>query len=197
MTPRQPTTAVSRRAALAGLGTAGLGLALAAGPRITVAQDAATDMAGHPMVGTWLGGDGGGSMSQFGPDGLMSITGPANFVDGSGNLVFQSTAVGVWEPADARSVRFTAVWFRSDAAGTFTGTTTLDGYLEVSDDGQRWTDDLSHGSTFTDRDAGGAVTGEFVLDPSMPPATGLRIGVRNVPFPKATQATPAAGTPTT
>src|SRR5687768_1383285 len=44
---------VSRRAALAGLGASGLGLALAAPVRHASAQDAAVDLTGHPVVGLW------------------------------------------------------------------------------------------------------------------------------------------------
>ena len=45
--------ALSRRAALAGFGTAGLGLALANSAHPTAAQDTAA-MASHPLVGAWV-----------------------------------------------------------------------------------------------------------------------------------------------
>ncbi len=51
----RPTPAVSRRAALAGLGAGGLGLALAATARRASAQEAMPyPTAGHPLVGTWV-----------------------------------------------------------------------------------------------------------------------------------------------
>ncbi len=49
----QSTNLVSRRAALAGLGAGGIGLALAATARPAAAQDAASEVASHPIVGTW------------------------------------------------------------------------------------------------------------------------------------------------
>ena len=54
MTTSSTGRTVSRRAALAGLGVGGVGLALAATARPASAQDAATEMANHPIVGVWL-----------------------------------------------------------------------------------------------------------------------------------------------
>ena len=55
MTTSNTDRSVSRRSALAGLGTAGLGLALAATTRHAAAQEATpVPMAGHPLVGTWI-----------------------------------------------------------------------------------------------------------------------------------------------
>ncbi len=56
MTTPQRASSVSRRSALAGLGADGLGVALAATTRHAAAQDAATERAAHPLVGTWLAG---------------------------------------------------------------------------------------------------------------------------------------------
>ena len=53
MTTHRPDSIVSRRAALAGLGAGGIGLALAAAPRPVAAQDATAEMAAHPVVGLW------------------------------------------------------------------------------------------------------------------------------------------------
>ena len=54
MAPR-PTTAVSRRAALAGLAAGGLGLAVSARGGTAAAQEATPyPTAGHPLVGTWV-----------------------------------------------------------------------------------------------------------------------------------------------
>lgn len=52
VTSRSPS-GFNRRAGLAGLGAGGLALALATMPRPAVAQDAATDLANHPLVGAW------------------------------------------------------------------------------------------------------------------------------------------------
>jgi hypothetical protein len=55
MTTSTTGQSVSRRTALAGLGAGGLGVALAATARSAAAQDAATEMAKHPIVGGWKG----------------------------------------------------------------------------------------------------------------------------------------------
>lgn len=52
MTASRMRNSVSRRTALAGLGAGGLGVALAAA-RPAAAQDAAAEMAKHPIVGFW------------------------------------------------------------------------------------------------------------------------------------------------
>src|SRR5689334_13437102 len=54
MTSLSPRTAITRRTALSAAGAGGLGLALAAAARPAAAQDASGDLAGHPLVGTWL-----------------------------------------------------------------------------------------------------------------------------------------------
>jgi hypothetical protein len=105
-------------------------------------------------------------------------------------VIFESPGVGVWEPADDHSGRFTVVLVYSDASGAYTGTETIDGYLEVSADGQSWVDDWTHGTKVTDRDATNTVVSEFVGDASFPPITGTRIEVGNVGFSAA--ATPEA-----
>ena len=191
MVARQPDRSVSRRAALAGLGAGGLGLALATA-RPAAAQDAAA-MASHPLVGTWLESTG-GSLARYGPDGSVLVAWAGNFADPSGNVIFQSPGVGVREPVDDRSARFTAVALYSDAAGALIGTSTLDGYLTISEDGQTFVDDWTHGTKFTDRDANFNVIGEFTGDADTPPVTGTRVAVWDVPFPAPTatpEATPA------
>ena len=65
-------------------------------------------------------------------------------------------------------------------------TSTLDGYLTVSEDGQTFVDDGTHGTKFTDRDANNNVIGEFTVDATMPPVMGVRVEAWNVPFPDAT-----------
>ena len=190
MTTSRTDRSVSRRTALAGLGAGGLGLALATTARPAAAQEQAS-LATHPLVGTWLDA-GGANLSRFGADGAVGVAWATNFADGSGNVLFQSPGLGVWEPVDDRSARFTAIAIYSDAAGTLIGTSTLDGYLTVSEDGQTFVDDWTHGTKFTDRDAHFNVIGEFTGDANTPPVRGLRIAAWNVPFPAPTpEATPA------
>ena len=78
-TPRSDST-VSRRAALAGLGAGGLGMALAA--KTAAAQDGAADLAGHPLVGSWAVMTPGGVVPQLhSADGSIVAFYPPNYVD--------------------------------------------------------------------------------------------------------------------
>jgi hypothetical protein len=54
MTTRQPDRSLTRRTALAGLGAGGLGLALPHRGGAAIAQEGGADLAGHPLVGTWV-----------------------------------------------------------------------------------------------------------------------------------------------
>ena len=112
MTTPISDSAVSRRTAMAGLGAAGLGIALAASPHGASAQDATPmAMAGHPLVGTWIvirdvestnaspsivvySADGGLSDPSQGVAGSWMATGPrsaawtlVDFLDGDGGYV--------------------------------------------------------------------------------------------------------------
>jgi hypothetical protein len=190
-TPRRATS-VSRRAALAGLGAGGLGLALAATSRHAAAQDATSEaMASHPIVGTWNAmTPGGPALAVFSADGTVIIVVPASQAGPQG-VTFVSAQPGTWEPISARGVHFTGVQLHSDASGTYTGSVTIDGYPVVSEDGQTILDDQSQGN-FTMRDAAGAVVQEMPTA-GAPPVTGARIGVGSPGFPEGT---PAASTPT-
>ncbi len=108
-TPRTTAsiTAVSRRATLAGLGVGGLGLALAA--RRASAQDAASEMAGHPIVGSWAWNnnpdtpEAGSSFAIFHADGTYIEFDPAIQV-----------GIGAWRPAGDRSVELSIVFLDND-----------------------------------------------------------------------------------
>ncbi len=80
---------------------------------------------------------------------------------------------------------------QSDASGTFLGTVTVDGYSEVSDDGQTFIDDGSR-VTVTIRDPADAIVQQFPGAGGRP-VRATRMGVGTPGFP---QGTPAAGTPT-
>ena len=156
----------------------------------TAAQDdTPTDLAGHPMVGTWMAET---------PTGLALVTFAA---DGSVVMALQptqsgpmgvasvSTEVGTWEPVSARGIHFTAVQILSDANGKFLGTITIDGYPVASADGQTLRDTGAPG-TVTIRDGAHQVV-QVITDP--PLVTGVRMAVGAPGFPDgATSATPAA-----
>jgi hypothetical protein len=185
---RSPSS-LNRRTALGGVGAAaalGLGHLHRA-----AAQDATPDaMANHPIVGAWMvSTPAGPSLAVFFADGI-NIQGLPATQAGPMGVSFVSTQVGTWEPTGARSVHFTGVQWHSDANGTLTGTVTIDGYPEVSDDGQTLRDDNPESGP-TIRDAAGTILD--VLRGG-PPVTGARMGVGSPGFPEGT---PVTGTVTT
>jgi hypothetical protein len=189
---------ISRRTALTGLAAGGLGLALATTCVGASAQAAATDLANHPLAGTWL------AManpplpedpqiavpSYYGADGSVLLMFPLSALGPQG-VVFGAAGVGTWEADGEQRGHFTAVRVMSDANGTFTGTTTIDGYPEVSQDGQTFIDDGSK-AIITIRDPAGAIVQQFP-GAGARPVTAMRMGPSIPGFPEAT---PEAGTPT-
>ena len=201
MTSSPTAAAVSRRTALAGLGAGGLGLALAATARRAAAQGAVPDFSDHPLTGTWLAMANPpletdpqvAAPSLFAADGSVLLMFPLT-QKGPQGVQFNSAAVGTWEPDGERRGHFTAVQVLSDAAGTFLGTVTIDGYPVVNDDGQTFADDGSK-VTVTIRDPAGAVVQQVLPTgaPSGRPVTGMRMGPGSPGFPAGT---PVPGTPT-
>ena len=190
MTTSNTGPCTSRRTALAGLGAGGLGLALAVAGQSAVAQDAASEMATHPIVGVWMVTTPrfGLAPSIFSPDGTVTIARPATQAGPQG-VAFVSAEVGTWEPISERGVHFTSVRLLSDANGTYTGSVTVDGHPTVSEDGQTFVDD-SPDSGPTIRDAADNVV---AAPRGQPPVTGVRMGVGSPGFAAGT---PTAGTPT-
>ena len=111
----------------------------------------------------------------FSADGTFSATGVPSYVDPQRGVVFGGSAMGVWEPTGERSIHVTWVQVLSDLNGTYLGTFTLDGYPEVSADGQTW-DDEGTQVHFTIRDASNAIV--------MEAGGGM---VRNRPRPRCTR----------
>jgi hypothetical protein len=181
---------VSRRTALAGLGAGGLGLALTSMTRQASAQDAAAEMANHPIVGAWNAiTPGGPATGYFSADGTSLTVVPAT-VAGPNGVEFVSCQPGVWEPVSERGIHFTGIQLHSDVNGTFIGSVTIDGYPVVSEDGQTIVDDQSQGKV-TIRDATGAIVQEMPTA-GAPPVHGVRVRVGTSEFPAVTAATPTS-----
>jgi hypothetical protein len=139
MTRYHPDRTVSRRNALAGVGAVGLGLGLATTIHPATAQDGASDLASHPLAGTWAALTPGGVVPQIhGADGSIIAAFPPNYVDPALGLTFQGPALGRWEANGDRTGHFTFIQAVSDANGTYIGTFQLADELEVSTDGQTW-----------------------------------------------------------
>ena len=161
--------------------------------RGAAAQDATPDaMAAHPIVGTWFSVTPlGPAISVYGADGALTVV-FAPTQAGQQGVTYHSAALGSWEPTGERSVRFTLIQVTSDAAGTYLGTVTIDGYPSVADDGQTFVD-ASPDAKITIRDATNAEVTVIGGDGSTPPVTSVRVKPGAVVFP---QGTPTAGTPT-
>jgi hypothetical protein len=182
----------------------GLTLALAvagvgAAPRLTLpiaAQDAAsTSLKGHPLVGSWVAlTPFGASAETFAADGSF-VAGYPVVEQGPMGPAYYSAGIGVWESTGPRSGHFTSVQAITDANGVSLGTLTIDGYLDVSEDGQRFVDDDTK-TTLTYRDATGAVIATitpFSSGTNVPPVTGTRMAVGAPGIPVGTPAaTPTA-----
>ena len=179
MTTSSPGRSVSRRAALAGLGAGGVGLALGAPARGVAAQDAASGTAAHPIVGLWTHVSGPGT-----PPGLRAFT--AIHGDGTLNSVhsFGGAGVGAWRATGERSVRWILKYLNiADAPGQFVeGTVTVSGSLTVDEAGTTVTEE----STIDIRTPDDAVVATFPFT-----TTFVRVPVE---APPAT-GTPEAGTP--
>ena len=150
---------LSRRTALAGLGAGGLGLALATTSRPAAAQDAASEMAHHPLVGTWLSGTGPNdiAINYWGADGSMTLTAIIIPMGSEGSFTYNDQAMGVWEPISERGIHITFTWTTRDATGAPIGSTTVEGYPVASEDGMSFLDDGTQ-VVVTLRDPTGAVT---------------------------------------
>ena len=142
-----------------------------------------------PWLVAPLSATGGFGSILFGADGSV-IQGWAASSMGQQGVSFSGSGLGIWAPIDERTIEFTAVTAMSDADGNSTGTLTVDGHLDISEDGNAWIDDNS-ASTVTIRDKAGAVIAA-ISDPTAPPVTATRIRLKAPGFPEGTS---PAGTP--
>src|SRR5262245_34490827 len=194
---QSPLAGLSRRSVVGSLGlTAALGLG-----QVDRAAAQGTDLTSHPLTGTWP------AManpprpedpqfpapSLFAADGTVLLVFPASQVGPQG-VFFNAPVMGTWEPDSDRRGHFTAIQLMSAADGTLLGSVTIDGYPEVSADGQTFIDDGSR-VTVTIRDAVGTIVDQVLPtgQPAGRPVTGVRMGVGAPGFPAAT---PMAATPT-
>ena len=136
-THRTPAT-VSRRTALAGLGAGSL--SLIAHPALA---RKATDMATHPLVGTWISGSGPNdlTLNHWGADGSVSLQSSTYPVEVDGVLTYNDSVFGVWEPTTERGAHITFTWITRDATGAALSSTTVDGYPVASEDGMSFIDE--------------------------------------------------------
>jgi hypothetical protein len=184
MTSNPTKQQLNRRSTIAALTGTGLGIALAA-TRTAAAQD--TDLANHPMVGTWLvrTPDGSVGVNYCRPDGTFMHTGSPLTPAADGTVTYQSAQNGVWEPDPEieRGIHFVSIQGMFDPTGAYIGTFIVDGYPGVSEDGQSMGDDWA--KTFiTIRDANDEVI-EVVRpgETGAPPIAGVRLTPGELTFP--------------
>lgn len=183
MTSEQSRDPVSRRTALMTLGAGGAGLAVAATSRHVFAQDSTSDMANHPIVGTWnVTTPNGPSLAVFFADGTNIQSLPITQA-GPNGLEFVSAQVGIWEPVSERGIHFTGVQWHTDAEGNYVGSVTIDAYPVVSEDGLTLYDENTKSGPVI-RDASGVIVADL-RGAGGPPATGVRMGAGNTGFPDA------------
>jgi hypothetical protein len=133
--------------------------------------------------------------SHVGADGSVLLVFPPTHV-GMQGVEFVSPYAGTWEAESDRRGHFTATQLLSDARGAFLGSVTVDGYPEVSEDGESFVDDGSR-VIVTIHDVTGAIV-QQLPGTGAPPVTGIRMTPGVPGFPQGTLAagTPVAGTPT-
>ncbi len=175
MTTSRPDQPVSRRTALAGLGAAGAGLALAATVHPAAAQEATPDaLASHPIVGTWFE-----EFDPGHPGALLDVT--AFHADGTvtESHPIGGTGIGIWRPTGERTydqvVKFQNV---SDRPGTFVpGTVTGTFTLTIDEGGDtlayEGTVDLRamDGTTITNFPTSGSGARRMTMESAVPPTT--------------------------
>jgi hypothetical protein len=188
---------LTRRAALAGMGVGGFGLAMAARSMGASARQATpTAIADHPLTGMWLAManpplDSDPQVpvpSLFGADGTVVLVFPPIAV-GQNGIEYSSSYMGTWEPYDEQRGHFNVVRTVSDPSGNFVSSTTIDGYPLVNEDGTSFIDDGSL-VTVTIRDASGAIL-QQIPGSGRRPVTGIRMSPRNPGFPESS-ATPTS-----
>jgi len=172
--------AVTRRAALAGMGAGGAGLALAAASRRVSAQETTT----HPIVGTWIIDRDITSAAEVPV--VVVFTSDGGFIDpGQG-------VAGVWEASGPQSAAMTIIPFTDGGAG---GYQVVRATWEVDEGG----DTMSGPASITFVAPDGSVTMAIEVNSN---ATRLKVdsmengGQALAGFPTWTPAPPAEATPT-
>jgi hypothetical protein len=178
---------VTRRAALAGLGAAGAGVAFMGHSASAQSVEAST-LADHPLCGVWLvmanaadpAAPQMGNVAYFWEDGTAMLAFPPTQLS-PGGVQVNSSMHGIWKAKGDRVGNFTCVQLVSDIDGNYLGSTTVDGFPEVSEDLQTFTDDGSM-VVVTLRDAAGAIVNQFSGAGSVP-IRGMRMVFGAPKFP--------------
>ena len=185
------TAGLSRRTIFGRSVAAAAALGLTTRLGSAAAQDPTSELAKHPIVGTWRANlavtgamDQEGALQTFAADGTMLASvkpvSPAP-PDAPFGQIFASLMHGNWTVVGPNQVALTLVRLQTDESGTYLGTVTVPAVLDVSSDGQR----LSGPFTYDVADPAGNVVAS---------GTGTVEGTRLEVQPMGT---PTAGTPVT
>jgi len=184
-------SSVTRRVVMGGATAVAAALGLTTRLSSAVAQDARSEMAKHPIVGSWRlslavtgAMDQEGALDTFTSDGtvLASVKPVSPAPPGAPfGQAFASLMHGNWTVVGPSQVALTLVRLQTDESGNYLGTVTVPAVGEVSSDGQG----LSGSFTYEVADPSGNVvaSGDGTLE-------GTRLGVQPM-------GTPASGTPVT
>ncbi len=183
------TASLSRRTIVGGSAAVAAALGLTTRLSSAAAQDARSEMAKHPIVGSWwvslaITGamDQESVLDTFTADGtvLASVKPVSPAPPGAPfGQIFASLMHGTWTVVGPNQVALTLVRLQTDENGNYLGTVTVPAVLDVSSDGQR----LSGPFTYAVADPAGNVVAT---------GTGTAEGTRIAIEPMGT---PTAGTP--
>jgi hypothetical protein len=130
---------------------------------VSAQESHSTDLASHPLTGTYRAMTPGGVASViFAADGSVTIGFPPTYVDPIFGLTSRGPALGRWEATGERSGQFTAVQALSDINGTYLGTVTFEGHPTSDGTGRGFNDHEPQRVIVHD------ATGEVVSDEIIP-----------------------------
>ncbi len=185
------TAGLSRRTIFGRSVAAAAALGLTTRLGSAAAQDARSEMAKHPIVGTWWlnlavtgAMDQEGALDTFAADGtVLASVKPVSPAppDAPFGQIFASLMHGTWTVVGPNQVALTLVRLQTDESGNYLGTVTVPAVLDVSSDGQG----LSGSFTYDVADPAGNVVAS---------GTGTVEGTRLAVQPLGT---PTVGTPVT
>ena len=185
--PRRSSPRLSRRAAVGGIGITALSVGAVPG---AAAQEATPPgMTSHPIVGAWrIIPDPPGpplALILYHADGTLIFSTPSGSPappDAAHAVTFETPAYGVWESTGEHSVALSASLIDTDEAGTFLGTLTFHGTVQIDETG----DVYRYAGVVEPADPNGNVVATFPVTTS---ATRIRVDHARA------AATPIAGTP--
>jgi hypothetical protein len=183
MFTQRSSAPVSRRAALAGLGAGGAGLAVAASARSVHAEGAS--MAEHPLAGAWLVSISPGmatALCTLDKDGTALVAVPICEDNGSGAVSYTTPGIGTWQSEGSRGGYVNVVQVLSHATGALIGTRSTHYFPVISEDGKSFTAE-GRFTRVVVRDSTGALIKVMGEDGELPEISGVRMSPGSPGFP--------------